>query len=84
MVGVIVVRPWREHKVGFPLADLPDDLFSHGQAWQQLAVVIVEDDVLDPDAASRFPRFRPPPGGQRAASLVWCPASPLVIETKRT
>ena len=69
MVGVIIVGPRRQDEVGFPLPDLANDLLSRVQARQQLAVVIVEDDVLDPDAASRFPRFRAPPGGQRAASL---------------
>ena len=36
---------------------------------QELAVVVVEHDVLDADPAARFPRLRAAPCGQRAAAL---------------
>ena len=81
---MVVVGPGREDEVGFPFPDLPDDLLRGLQRGQQLAVVVVEDDVVDADATAGFmasARRRmaswPPP-------CSWWPASPLVTETKRT
>jgi hypothetical protein len=54
VIGVVIVRARREHEVGLPLADLPDDLLPDLERRQQLAVVVVEDDVVDADAAAGF------------------------------
>ena len=54
MVGVIVVGPRREHEIGIPQPNLPNDLLAHVERGDQLAVVIIEHDVLDADAAPGF------------------------------
>ena len=69
MIRMIVVRPRREDEVRVPLPNLPDDLLAHRERRQQLAVVIVEDDVLDADSATGFARFGATPRGERAAAF---------------
>ena len=69
MVGMVIVRPRRQHEVGFPQTDLADDLLARFQRRKQLAVVVVEDDVVDPDPASSLLGFRPAPRRERAAAF---------------
>src|SRR5206468_5838396 len=49
--------------------DLADNLQPHVERRQQLAVVIVEHDIVDPDAPARFPGLLAPTGGQGTATL---------------
>ena len=69
MVGMVVVRPRCQHQVGIPLANLADDLLADVERRHQLAVVVVEDDVLDADAAAGFLRFGTAPRRERATTL---------------
>jgi hypothetical protein len=69
MIRVIVIRPRRQHEISVPLAYLTNDLQTHIEGRQQLAVVVVEDDILDADPPSRFLCLGAPPSGQRAAAL---------------
>ena len=70
MVGMIVVRPRREHEVGLPFADLPDDLLAHLEIGDELAIMVVEHHVLDADAAAGLLRLGAPPHGELAAALL--------------
>ena len=53
-----------------PLADLPDDLSAHVQIGQQLAVMVVEDDVLDADPTAGLLRLGAPPCAKLRAALL--------------
>ena len=70
VVRVVVVGPGCQHQIGLPLADLPDDLLTHIEAGHQLAVVVVQDDVVDADAASGLDGFGAPPHGQLPAAFL--------------
>ena len=47
VVGMVIVRPRTEHQVGLELTDHPDHLLARFQRGHQLAVVVVEDVVLE-------------------------------------
>ena len=70
VIGVVVVRPRREHDVGVPLPDLADDLLAHVHGGHELAVVVVERfvfrDAEPPRRLLRPPRRR---RGERAAAF---------------
>jgi hypothetical protein len=57
---MVVVGPRRQNQVGFPLPDLADDFLARLERREQLAVVVVEDHILDPDSTSGLLRLRPP------------------------
>ena len=69
VIRMIVVRSRRQHEVRLPEPDLPNDFFAWLERRQQLAVVIVQHDVIDADPAAGFLRFRAATRGERATAL---------------
>ena len=69
VIRVIVVRSRRQHQVRLPEPDLSNDFFSRLERRQQLAVVIVQHDVVDTDAPSGFLCFGAATRGERATAL---------------
>jgi len=50
VVGMVVVRPRRDHHIGVPSANSADDLLPDGQVREQLAVMVIENFVFDTEA----------------------------------
>jgi hypothetical protein len=81
---MVVVRSRGQHQVGLPLAYLADDLLADIEAGHELAVVVVQDDVVDADAAAGFDGFGSTPHRQLTAAFLVVPRIPLVTATNRT
>ena len=65
VVGMVVVGPRREDEVGPELADDADHLPAHVQVGHELAVVVVEDQVVGADHGAGAAGLRRPPSGER-------------------
>ena len=69
MVRMVIVGTGREHHVGVPLANPADDLNPHLEIRRQLAVMVVEHFVFDPQPAAGLNRLSPAPRRQRSAAF---------------
>ncbi len=69
MIRMVVVGAGRDHKVGLPFANDPDDLLAHFQRRHQLTVVVVEHFILgDSQPAGGLLRLQIPPLGQHPST----------------
>ena len=65
---MVVVRSRRQDEIRFPQPDLSNDFFAWLEGRQQLAVVVVEPDVID-EFAVLLPVLRHATGGESTAPL---------------
>src|SRR5688572_30111968 len=65
---MVIIRAWREDQIGLEVADDTDDLAATIERRQQLAVMIVEHQRLDPQRLGRSTRLGTPDGGKLGAA----------------
>ena len=73
MVRMVIIGPRGEHHIGVPLPDSPDNLFTHWDSWQQLAIMVVEHFIRNAEPAPGLRSLCAPPFGQRSTTFALMP-----------